>query len=40
MNYSVWAAQGSKGKNQFKYFSATFEGDFQTFNEQNKLKVA
>ena len=29
--WAVWAAQGSKKKDQFEYFLATFEGDyFQT----------
>ena len=42
MNFSiwaVWAAQGSKGKNQFEYFLAPFEGGFSTLHGQKNLKI-
>ena len=43
MNYSVWAnwaAQGSKDKNQFDFFLATFEDVFfQRFMGKIKFKT-
>ena len=32
----VWAAQGSKEKNQFEYFLATFKGGFFNFSWAKK----
>ena len=36
--WAVWAAQGSKGKNQFEYFLAPFDGGFFNFSWTKKSK--
>ena len=37
--WAAWAAQGTKEKNQFEFFLATFEGVFLNFSRAKKLKI-